>query len=182
VRVPVGSFWQTNAAVADSLHQAVRDWFAEGPTPYLIDAYSGAGALSLAVGKAAERRWLIESDHGAAEAAAHNHTVLDIRNVTSMQGVTEKVLPGLMSQLGDRMQKTTLLLDPPRSGCADKLTEALANSSFPRILYVSCNPATLARDPSRLVGEDAYSLERLGVFDMFPQTAHFEVAALLVHK
>lgn len=182
VRVPAGSFWQTNPAVAESLYQTVSEWFSEEPTPYLIDAYSGVGALSLAVGNAAQRRWLIERDPGAVEAASHNHTALGIRSVTSMQGATEKVLPGLMSQLGERLAETTLLLDPPRSGCAGGLIETLAQSSFPRILYVSCNPATLARDLGKLVTADGYALQRLGVFDMFPQTSHFEVAALLARK
>ncbi|MBT3375278.1 MAG: class I SAM-dependent RNA methyltransferase [Lentisphaerae bacterium] len=179
VRVPAGGFWQTNPAVAESLFKTVSEWFSAAPTPYLIDAYSGVGALSLAVGGAAKRRWLIERDPGAAEAASHNHTELGISSVTSMHGATEKVLPGLMSQLGERLTETTLLLDPPRSGCAGRLVEGLAASSFARILYVSCNPATLARDLGKMVSEDGYRLRRLALFDMFPQTAHFEVAALL---
>ncbi|MFA6875747.1 MAG: 23S rRNA (uracil(1939)-C(5))-methyltransferase RlmD, partial [Parabacteroides sp.] len=93
---------------------------------------------------------------------------------------TESVLPNITKQ--HDMKSTLVVIDPPRSGCQPKVIETLAIRKPAYILYVSCNPATLARDLKKLMLKDGYEICKIGLFDMFPRTAHFESAVLLARK
>jgi 23S rRNA (uracil1939-C5)-methyltransferase len=177
VSVPLGSFWQVNPAVADSLVRCVADWFAAQPTRTLVDAYSGAGTFSLAIGKAAQVRFLIESDAAALQAAEYNHAQWDGLQCRCRHSTTEAALPGLLAECNRR--RTTVLLDPPRQGCTDAVVRTLCEFPVAQILYVSCNAATLARDVGRLLRQGGYTVVRAALFDMFPRTAHFETALAL---
>jgi tRNA/tmRNA/rRNA uracil-C5-methylase (TrmA/RlmC/RlmD family) len=177
VSVPLGSFWQVNSAVANALAQRVAEWFAASPTRTLVDAYSGVGTFSLAIGKSAQARFLIESDDQALQAAEFNHTQWDGLECRCRRGTTEAVLPRLLADAN--LKRTTVLLDPPRQGCGAPVLKALCDFPVGQVLYVSCNAATLARDLKRLVQVGGYRVERLALFDMFPRTAHFETAVCL---
>ena len=177
VSVPLGSFWQVNPGVAEALVQRVSSWFAAAPTRTLIDAYSGVGTFSLAIGPAAHTRFLIESDEQALQAAQYNHAQWDGLECRCRLGRTEAVLPRLLADANRK--RTTVLLDPPRQGCGEGVIRSLCEFAVGQVLYVSCNPATLARDLGRLVRDGGYVLRRLALFDMFPRTAHFETAVLL---
>lgn len=177
VSVPLGSFWQVNPDVAEALVQCVAGWFAASPTRTLVDAYCGVGTFSLAIGPAAHTRFLIESDEQALQAAQFNHDQWDGMACRSRLGQTESVLPRLLADA--HLKRTTVLLDPPRQGCGDAVVKTLCEFPVGQVVYVSCNPATLARDLKRLVGTGGYTLRRLALFDMFPRTAHFETAVLL---
>ena len=177
VSVPLGSFWQVNAAVADALVRRVAEWFAASPTRTLVDAYSGVGTFSLAIGKNAQARFLIESDDQALQAAEHNHAQWDGLECRCRRGTTEAVLPRLLADAN--LKRTTVLLDPPRQGCGPSVLKALCDFPVGQVLYISCNAATLARDLKRLVQAGGYRVSRLALFDMFPRTAHFETAVCL---
>jgi len=177
VSVPLGSFWQVNSAVADPLVRCVAQWFSAQPTRTLVDAYSGVGTFSLAIGTAAQNRFLIESDADALQAAQYNHSQWDGLACRCRRATTEAVLPALLAECNRR--RTTVLLDPPRQGCAAVAVRALCEFPVAQILYVSCNAATLARDAGRLVRQGGYGVSKLALFDMFPRTAHFETAMLL---
>jgi len=177
VSVPLGSFWQVNPEVSEALVRQVADWFTASPTRTLVDAYSGVGTFSLAIGAAAHTRFLIESDDQALEAAEFNHGQWDGLPCHCRLGQTENVLPRLLADA--HLKRTTVLLDPPRQGCGEPVIKTLCSFAVGQIVYVSCNPATLARDLKRLVGSGGYTLRRLALFDMFPRTAHFETAVLL---
>jgi len=116
------------------------------------------------------------------QAAEHNAMQWNLDRRSFVNDRVEQVLDEVFRQLGTDVAETVVVLDPPRSGCADRVTEALLNARAKAVLYVSCNPATLARDVQRLSATDVYKLQRLALFDMFPQAAHFESVALLRNR
>ena len=177
VSVPLGSFWQVNAEVTGALVRRVAEWFTANPTRTLVDAYSGVGTFSLAIGKSAHARFLIESDEQALQAAQFNHAQWDGLECHCRRGTTEAVLPRLLADAN--LKRTTVLLDPPRQGCGAPVLKALCDFPVGQVLYVSCNAATLARDLKQLVQKGGYRVSRLALFDMFPRTAHFETAVCL---
>jgi tRNA/tmRNA/rRNA uracil-C5-methylase (TrmA/RlmC/RlmD family) len=182
VSVPPGSFWQVNPNVAETLMSTISAWLDQAPGQRFIDAYAGVGAFSLVAGERFAQHVLIERDRSAVKAAETNHRDWGIANPTCICDSTERALPKLLAgSLEQERLGTTLLLDPPRSGCDKRVIQALVDHPVCNLIYVSCNPATLARDLGKLCGEEPgqYAIQRLALFDMFPQTAHFESAVAL---
>jgi 23S rRNA (uracil1939-C5)-methyltransferase len=179
VRVPLGGFWQVNPGAADSLVRTARDWFAESKTRWLIDAYAGVGTFALALGELTDHLVLIESDKTAAAAADHNLMQWGL-NGKVLAGRSEKMLHGSLVRAPSR--ETTLLLDPPRTGCAPAVLKAILRHKPKQVFYVSCNAATLARDIKELCAKGPYKVARAGMVDMFPRTAHFESIVQLALK
>lgn len=178
------SFFQVNSAAIEILYdQAARasGLPAEGPmgpAPKVIDAYSGTGsiALFLAARGAADVTGIeivAEANRDAAANAEANGLGAKSRFLT---GAVETVLPELAAQ-GERPD--VIVLDPPRKGCDPEVLQAIAAMAPPRLTYVSCNPATLARD-LKILGSLGYAVRRVQPVDMFPQTAHVECVAELV--
>lgn len=181
VEVPAGSFWQVNPDVAPQLPATLRRWFDANPRPRLVDAYGGVGAFALALagGQAAVRQVrVIEADPAAAAAAARNLAAWGVAGAEVTAKPTEDVLPRLAGRWP--AAETAVLLDPPRGGCDPGLLDALAKWRPASLFYVSCNPASLARDLRALREAAGYQPNRLAWFDLFPQTAHFELAVELI--
>lgn len=176
VSVPLDSFWQVNPPVADQVIGTVAGWFRQTGARALIDAYGGIGTFSLAIGKDAQFRVVIENDRLAIAAAEYNHAQRDLK-AQIISGNTETVLPKILTKISPAA--TTLILDPPRTGCLPKVITAIRNTRPAHVVYVSCNPATLARDLHALCQNDLYRPIQSAWFDMFPQTPHFETAVLL---
>jgi tRNA/tmRNA/rRNA uracil-C5-methylase (TrmA/RlmC/RlmD family) len=182
VQVPPGGFWQINSSVSSLLVQEVVAWFQNSPTPQFIDAYAGVGPFCLAIGNKAASHVLIELDREAIEAADRNTAAWGIKGVEILPGKAEARLPSLLRQLGPQAKEATILLDPPRTGADPRLLASLRGSAVAQAIYVSCNPATLARDLKQLCGEGEmppFKVVRLAAFDMFPQTPHLESVVLL---
>ena len=177
--VPLGSFWQVNSEVAAQLVDTITAWFDADPTPVLVDAYSGVGPFSLALGERPERRVLVDRTEQSLQAAAYNHEQWGLAKCRFICGPAERVLRRILSEVSQGDARVTLVLDPPRSGCGAGVIAALAAHRVAQVIYVSCNAATLARDCRRLCDDAGFSLSQLAFFDMFPRTAHFEAAALL---
>jgi 23S rRNA (uracil1939-C5)-methyltransferase len=177
--VPLGSFWQINPPVAEELLRTVADWVKDSSARCLIDAYGGVGTFSIALGKQFQYRVLIESDEQAIAAATRNHQLRQLA-CRFQSGSTEGELPAVLAHLDRR--KSLLILDPPRTGCHRKVVETLRKYPVAEIVYVSCNPATLARDLQLLCQDELYTPLKSAMFDMFPRTAHFESAVLLRHN
>ncbi len=179
--VPVGSFWQINPPVASALLENVAQWVAELPLKSLIDAYAGVGTFSCAMKNPFVERLLIEYDKGATAAAQTN---LQNRGYACqiIADATEKALPKNLPKY--QADSTLVILDPPRTGCQDVVLDSIIKNRPAAVLYVSCNAATLARDLRKLCSNEnsPYQVTKLGIFDMFPRTAHFETAALLQLK
>ena len=174
--VPAGSFWQVNPPVASKVVRTVDEWMREIPwLTSLVDAYSGVGTFAAALKSPFVERLLIESDPEATEAAKLNMGQSGFAHQIVSE-TTEKALPRLLPKFP--AATTAVVLDPPRTGCDERVLEALLKSRPRCIAYVSCNPATLARDLKRLAA-GGYCLKHLALFDMFPRTAHFETATFL---
>lgn len=177
--VPLGSFWQVNPPVADLLLRQVADWAGEIKADTLVDAYSGVGTFSLALAKVPFlERILIESDPQAAEAANYNHQTRGIGCI-SISGLTEKALPKQLAKC--RPEKTLVILDPPRTGCLPQVINTLCQKKTANLIYVSCGPATLARDLKKLCA-GGFAIRKIAMFDMFPRTHHFETAVYLTRN
>ncbi len=168
-RVSASSFFQVNSAQAENLVQLVA---AELPPQgrLLIDAYAGVGTFAAIFAERFERVIAIEESPSALRDAEVN---LDgLTNVEFRRAKVEELLPGLAEE------PDVVLLDPPRAGCAPEVLEAILTLAPATLVYVSCNPTTLARDLRRLTGE-GYRLEGVTPIDMFPQTAHIESVSRL---
>jgi 23S rRNA (uracil1939-C5)-methyltransferase len=167
VKSPDASFVQVNAGAAELLHSRVVAVAMSHSPAVVIDAYAGSGATAVALAERGARVTAIELDAGAARwAAAH------------LPSGSRCVVGRVEDVLGDALPADVVILNPPRAGVDERVTAALQQaSSTQAIVYVSCNPATLARDVLRLPG---YRVASLTAFDMFPQTAHVETVCELV--
>ncbi len=176
-QVPSGSFAQVNPQVADLLFALVGRWIAPLGAKQVIDAYCGAGFLGLAVTGCPVLG--LEVDKDSIAAADANAAA---RGLTASHAYIAGDVDALLAKhLSDASAQTCVILDPPRAGCGARTIEALRNALPAWILYVSCDPATLARDLKALGGA-GYSVQRSAMLDMFPQTAHFESAVLLARQ
>jgi 23S rRNA (uracil1939-C5)-methyltransferase len=166
-RTPSASFAQVNAETAEILGRYVLERARDFRPLTAVDAYSGAGQTAALLSEAGIAVTAIELDPDASEWSS---SILRAPSRT-VQGRVEDVLPGALPA-------DLVILNPPRAGVDTRVTETLeANASHVRgLIYVSCNPATLARDVSRL---PRYRIESVRAFDMFPQTAHVETVCEL---
>jgi 23S rRNA (uracil1939-C5)-methyltransferase len=168
-RVSASSFFQVNTEATDVLLESVESYLDPQPDDVLLDAYCGVGTIGLSLLDAVGRVIGIE-EHAAAVADARANAE-DADHVTVLEGQAETLLPGL----GERISK--VVLDPPRQGCRPGVLHALAHLRPERIVYVSCDPVTLARDAVSL-GESGYGLVEAVPIDVFPQTYHVETVSL----
>lgn len=155
---------------AEILALLVLDRAAPSGNEFVVDAYGGVGTFALLLADRAARVVSIEEARTAVRDARHN--AAGVGNVEFVQEKTEVALPAL----ADRPD--VVVLDPARAGCAPPVVEALLSRHPDRIVYVSCDPATLARDLRRLV-DGGYDLRTVQPVDMFPQTYHIESVSLL---
>jgi 23S rRNA (uracil1939-C5)-methyltransferase len=169
-RISAGSFFQVNTWQAERMLALVLDYLAARPGERILDAYCGVGTFALALAAQGVQGVGIEDAPSAIADARAN--VAAGESVEFIQGAVEQVLPGLGGTFAGAV------LDPPRVGCAPAALEALARAQPGRIVYVSCDPATLARDVARLAAL-GYTLAAVQPIDMFPQTYHIEAVALL---
>jgi 23S rRNA (uracil1939-C5)-methyltransferase len=163
------AFAQVNPVVADALRACVREAIDKFEPRSVIDAYSGRGDLAEFLSRAGVCVTAIEADRAATlEAEARLAPFAQSRVVTArVEGAIESALPA-----------DVVVLNPPRRGVDVRVAAALANARDVRaIVYVSCDPATLARDVSRL---PHWRIDSLRCFDMFPQTAHVESVCVLI--
>lgn len=170
-RVFASSFFQTNTRQAERLASLVMERLALTGEEVVVDAYCGVGAFALLIAEAAARVIGIEVSAAALEDARYN--ARDVENVEFIQGATEAVLPELTDRDVD-----AVILDPSRKGCDKKVIDALKHLGPPTVIYVSCDPGTLARDLAWLCEGD-YELIEAQPVDMFPQTYHTEVVTTI---
>jgi tRNA/tmRNA/rRNA uracil-C5-methylase (TrmA/RlmC/RlmD family) len=173
--VPRDSFFQNNFHLLPGLVAAVRERLRAGATRFLIDAYCGVGFFSVELSDLVERFAGVEVDTAAIKAARQNALARGKANGEFIAGRAEDLLPRMLARFDPAA--TTLLLDPPRTGCPPELLPLLARAQPAQILYVSCHPATLARDLNVLCAGGVFELSRIMPLDMFPQTQHVECVA-----
>lgn len=172
-RVSAPSFFQVNTAQAETLIRLAREWLALRAEDVLLDAYAGVGTFAKVLAK--EVAEVIAVEVSASSVADGRHNTAEIANVRWIEGEVENVLPAL------DVRPSAVVLDPSRQGCAPPVLHALIDAAVPRIAYVSCEPATLARD-LRILADGGYRIERVQPVDLFPQTYHIECVALLEYR
>jgi 23S rRNA (uracil1939-C5)-methyltransferase len=181
-RIRPSSFFQTNTAQAEKMVQMVingllgadqvsSEAFISHPLT-VVDAYCGVGTFALMLARHVEKVIAIEESASAIKDAQWN--LREVNNVEILKGKVEELLPALAEQLDG------LVIDPPRAGCQQVVLDALVQHPVARVVYVSCDPSTLARDLHILCHQHpTYHLQSVQPLDMFPQTAHIECVAVL---
>jgi len=164
-RVSPQSFFQVNIAMAEKLIDLVEQYLAPRTTDVLLDAFGGVGTFGLSLASRVARVIEIEENPFAGDDAKAN--AVDLQNVEFHRGTVEDVLPKLKSKID------IMVTDPPRAGIAPQAIDAMIAQAPRAIAYVSCDPATLARDARKLV-DGGYRLIEVQPVDMFPQTYHIE--------
>lgn len=169
------SFYQVNSVQTSVLYHRVLAYAALTGPEKVLDAYCGVGTIALYLSRRAGRVLALEVVTEAVRDAIINARLNGITNVEFTLGDAAKVMPALA---GNGFKPDCVVLDPPRRGCAPEVLEAVAGMSPARVVYVSCDPGTLARDLARLVPL-GYRVAEIQPVDMFPHTAHVESVCLL---
>jgi tRNA/tmRNA/rRNA uracil-C5-methylase (TrmA/RlmC/RlmD family) len=173
--VPKDSFFQNNFFLLPELVGTVKRFLADSGARQLIDLYCGVGFFGIEAADAVEKFVGVEYDQMAIRAARENAKLKNIANGEFISAKSEEALPELLKKFP--AEKTTVLLDPPRKGCWPSLLELLRATRPAQVIYVSCHPATMARDLNVLCGDGVFELARVQPLDMFPQTQHVECVA-----
>lgn len=173
--VPADSFFQNNFHLLPELVDCVRAAVQSSGARFLVDAYCGVGFFGIELASAVEAFVGVEYDKRAIFAARHNAERRAIRNGEFLIGDAQDLLPRLLERFP--AEQTVVLLDPPRSGCPKSSLDLLRGVKPAQVVYVSCHPATLARDLSILCEDGVYELMNVTPLDMFPQTSHVECVA-----
>ena len=185
--VPRDSFFQNNFFLLPKLVETVREMLTVGssstnhtgrmpvPLKHLIDLYCGVGFFGIEAASAVESFVGVEYDKLAIAAARENAASRKITNGEFIAAQVEDVLPELLQKFS--AEQTAVILDPPRKGCWPATLELLRQTKPAQVIYVSCHPATMARDLNILCAEGVFELVRVQPLDMFPQTQHVECVA-----
>ncbi len=172
------SFYQVNPVQTEVLYNQALEYAALTGEETVIDAYCGIGTISLFLAKKAKQVMGVEIVEEAIEDAKRNAELNGFANTYFEAGPAEEVIPRWYKE-GKRAD--VLVVDPPRKGCDQALLNTIIEFKPKRVVYVSCNPSTLARD-LRILEDGGYKTMEITPVDMFPQTTHVECCALLIKK
>jgi 23S rRNA (uracil1939-C5)-methyltransferase len=175
-RVRPNAFLQTNTRMAERLYELAIEYAGLTGEQTVYDLYCGIGTIGLAMASRALTVWGIEANEESVACAIENAGLNGVSNTAFFAGE----VGASIEELADRAGKPDVaIVDPPRAGLTPKALRRLARLEAPTIVYVSCNPTTLAGNVKDLVGEWGYTLQRVKPVDMFPHTPHVESVALL---
>ncbi len=166
------SFYQVNPEQTELLYKKAMKYAALKPTDVVVDAYCGIGTIGLTAASKVAEVIGIEEIKDAIKNAQQNAKNNNLKNVRFILGKVEDVLPQL------KEKPNVLFIDPPRKGVDKKVLESIIKEKIPRVVYISCNVSTLARDLNFLQANN-YKIVEVTPFDMFPQTAHIETVTLI---
>lgn len=176
LRVRPGTFLQTNSAMAERLYELVAELAGLSGCETVYDLYCGTGTIALTLAARALTVWGVEASEESVASAIENADLNAVTNAAFFAGTVGSALGELRERSGP---PDVVVVDPPRAGLAGKALRQVARLEAPRLVYVSCNPTTLASDLSVLRDEGGYSLVRCRPVDMFPHTPHIESVSLL---
>lgn len=169
------SFFQVNPLQTKVLYDKVVEFSALTGEETIFDLYCGIGTISLYLAQYAKKVYGVEIVPEAIEDAKENMKLNNIENAEFILGKSEEKMPQLLKE---GIQADVVVVDPPRKGCEKEVLDAIMTMSPEKIIYVSCNPATLARDLKVLVS-GGYEVEKVQPLDMFPHTLHVETITLI---
>jgi 23S rRNA (uracil1939-C5)-methyltransferase len=192
LKISVDAFFQTNTAMAEVLYGIAAEEAASeavppepggrSPGPVIWDLYSGVGSIAMSLAGRARAVLGIEAIPAAVEDARENACLNKADNALFVEGDVAKVLREVVEgarELPEPVRRPdVIVVDPPRAGLTEKAIARIGQVAAPRIVYVSCNPATMATNVARLQ-DFGYRLERVSPVDMFPHTPHVECVGLL---
>jgi 23S rRNA (uracil1939-C5)-methyltransferase len=178
-RVRPNAFLQTNSAMAERLYALAREAAQLTGSETVWDLYCGIGTIGLSLAGQALTVWGIDVSEESVACALENAELNGVANAAFFAGNVGQVVEELLERSGP---PDVVVVDPPRAGLAGKALKRLGTIGAPRLVYVSCNPTTLAGDVKTLRGEYGYELLRARPVDMFPHTPHVETVALLERR
>ena len=170
-----GAFFQTNTEMAERLYAVAGEYAGLSGSERVFDLYCGIGTIGLTMAKRAGEVWGLEIVPEAIADAERNAERNGIENIRFFAGSARTGVRPLIEEAG---KPDVVVIDPPRAGLSQKIVRRVLECEAKRIVYVSCNPTTLAPNAAQMV-EAGYSLKRVRPVDMFPQTPHIECVALL---
>ena len=175
------SFFQVNPVQTEKLYGRALEYAGLTGEETVWDMYCGIGTISLFLAKKAKKVFGVEIVPRAIENAKRNAELNGFENTEFFVGKAEEIVPKLYAEEPDRYRADVVVVDPPRKGCDRELLETLIAMAPKRIVYVSCDPATLARDVA-ILREGGYLPQRVTPTDMFPQSSHVECIACIQRK
>jgi 23S rRNA (uracil1939-C5)-methyltransferase len=175
-RVRPGAFLQTNTEMAEQLYGLAREYAGLTGSETVYDLYCGIGTIGLTLARDALTVWGVEVSEESVACAIENAELNGIGNAAFFAGNVGQALEELQERAG---RPDVVVVDPPRAGLAGKALRRTGALAAPRIVYVSCNPTTLASDLATLRDDFGYELRRVRPVDMFPHTPHVESVSLL---
>lgn len=176
------SFYQVNPEQTRKLYDTVKEFAGLTGKEHVWDLYCGIGTIGLYLANRAGQVTGIEIVPRAVIDARHNAQENGVRNADYYTGAAEDILPELLNKRKENAgEKNIVIVDPPRKGCDASLLKTLLSLGPDKIVYVSCDPATLARD-LRILADGGYCVQKVQPVDMFPHTVHIETVCLLTHK
>ncbi len=175
--ISAGSFFQTNTVQAEQLYGVARDFAGLRKSDTVYDLYCGTGSIALFIADDVARVVGIESVESALRDAERNANLNGVQNCVFVLGDLREKLLNQAEWMKSLPKADVLIIDPPRSGMHPDVVEEILKLEVPRIVYVSCNPSTQARD-AKMLCESRYALRKLQPVDMFPHTFHIENVAL----
>jgi 23S rRNA (uracil1939-C5)-methyltransferase len=174
-RISPNSFFQVNPIQTEVLYGKALEYAALNGKETVFDLYCGIGTISLFLSQRAKKVYGVEIVPQAIDNAKENAVLNNVDNVEFILGESEKVIPEMYKK---GIKADVIVVDPPRKGCGQELLDVIAEMQCPRVVYVSCNPATLARD-LKYLAEKGYRVQEVQPVDMFPHTVHCEVVVKL---
>lgn len=172
------SFYQVNTEGANRLYGVAADFAAPGPEDTLLDLYCGAGTIGLSMAEHCGRLIGVEIVPEAVESARRNAAAMGVEHAEFFCADAGTAAQKLAA---DGLLPNIVVLDPPRKGCDESTLKAVLAMAPQRIVMVSCNPATAARD-LKYLSQHGYAVQAVQPVDMFPRTKHVECAALLCRE
>ncbi|MEA1866649.1 MAG: 23S rRNA (uracil(1939)-C(5))-methyltransferase RlmD, partial [Thermodesulfobacteriota bacterium] len=176
--ISANAFFQTNTKGAERLYGVVRDFAGETDKPVIWDFYSGTGSIALFLADVAKKVYGFEVVSAAVKNANENTQKNNINNCEFFEANLDKFLQTNQELIQSLPPPDIVVIDPPRAGIHPKFLKEMVNLGASKIIYVSCNPSTQARDIEQLVAH-GYKIEKIQPVDMFPHTWHIESVALL---
>ena len=184
LKITAPSFYQVNHGSAELLYAKAKELARPEKTDTLLDLFCGAGSIGLSMADSVGELIGIEIVDSAVECARENARASGIENAHFFTGdatETERLLANAERELGRKISPDVIVLDPPRAGCDERLIRFVSTLDAKRIVYISCNPKTLARDVV-LFRELGYDTDTVYPFDLFPCTGHVESVVCLTRK